>query len=122
MTFLEKQIKRAITVTKTTTNDNTLAIAQLPKTKVKVLRVIDLGFKDGYYHKHIIYTKYSDISYNDLVNGMVREKYSESEEFAILRKAFTGVTEEFTSYHVYVEGCKAQAKIWINNRDKLLEV
>ena len=50
---------------------------------------------------------------------MVRERYSESEEFAILRKAISGISDEYNIYNAYVENCKVQAKQFINERDKL---
>ena len=117
MTFLEKQIRQSVKIVKVETNDNELAKAQLPKTMVKVISIQDLDFKDGYYYKRIMFTRYSNISYDELVNGMVRDKYSESQEFAILRKAMTLKTDEFTEYNTYVEECKVKAREWINQRD-----
>lgn len=117
MTFLDRQIRQSVKIVKVETNDNDLAIQQLPKTLVKVINIRDLDFKDGYYYKRIMFTRYSNISYDELVNGMVRDKYSESQEFAILRKAMTLKTDEFTEYNTYVEECKVKAKEWINQRD-----
>lgn len=113
MTFLDKQIK----TTKAVINKNKDIKLQLPKTTIEVLETID--YQENYLM--VTYTKYSNITYDELVNGMVREKYSESEEFAILRKAMTNLTDEFTEYNAYVESCKIQAKEWINQRDGVTE-
>jgi hypothetical protein len=62
---------------------------------------------------------YSKLSYEALVNKLVREKYTESEEFAILRKHQKGVNEdEFNEYDTYVEECKEKAKQFIAEREK----
>lgn len=66
------------------------------------------------------FSVYSNISYEDLVNKLVKERYSDSEEFAILRKAINGVTDEFVAYNTYVEECKTQAKAFIAERDSSL--
>lgn len=50
--------------------------------------------------------------YDALVDKMVRERYSVSAEFAILRQRDIK-SNEFAAYNVYVESCKAKAKeIW----------
>lgn len=42
---------------------------------------------------------------------LVREKYSVSQEFAILRKKMAGLgDEEFNEYNEYVEQCKVKAR------------
>jgi hypothetical protein len=117
MTFLEKQIRPSIRMIKLDTDDNVEAVSQLPATMVKVLNIKDMPKQDGKFVKRITFTRYSNISYDELVNGMVRDKYSESAEFAILRKAMTLKTDEFTEYNAYVEECKVRAKEWINQRD-----
>ena len=65
------------------------------------------------------FTTYSNISYNDLVNQLVKERYSDSEEYAILRKALKEKTDEFYIYDAYVEECKVKAKEFIAKRDAL---
>ena len=47
--------------------------------------------------------------YESLVEIYIREKYSLSNEIAILRQASTKV-EEFNAYNLYAEQCKARAK------------
>lgn len=68
----------------------------------------------------ITFITYSNITYENLVNKLVREKYTDSEEFAILRKALTEKTNEFYIYNAYVEECKTQAKAFIEERNKAL--
>jgi hypothetical protein len=68
------------------------------------------------------FTIYSRLPYENLVNQLVKERYSDSEEFAILRKALTEKTNEFYIYNAYVEECKTQAKAFIEERNKVLGV
>lgn len=53
----------------------------------------------------------SDV-YNQEVVKLVRQKYSQDEENAILRKKLAGLDykDEFTTYNNYIESCKAQVK------------
>lgn len=51
----------------------------------------------------------TDINYNEEVNNMVRQRYSLSEELAILRQRDTK-PEEFAAYNEYAEECKAKVK------------
>lgn len=50
-----------------------------------------------------------DLSYEDYVNSLIREKYSVSEEFAILRQRDTK-PEEYAEYFAFCEECKKIAK------------
>jgi head-tail adaptor len=50
-----------------------------------------------------------NISYDEAVNAEIRKKYSESQEFAILRQANTK-PEEYEIYYNYCEECKAYVK------------
>lgn len=51
------------------------------------------------------------------VNDLIRRKYSESEEFAILRQRDTKM-QEFEQYNEYCEQCKIDAKTSIVERKK----
>ena len=53
--------------------------------------------------------KQKQVKYENLVEQYIREKYSLSNELAILRQANTKV-EEFNEYNAYAEECKARAK------------
>ena len=118
MTFLERQIRTSIRMIKLDTDDNVEAVSQLPATMIKVLNIKDMPKQDGKFVKRITFTRYSNISYNELVHGMIRDKYSESQEFAILRKHQKGINEaEFNEYDAYDEECKVKAKEWINQSD-----
>ena len=48
--------------------------------------------------------------YENAVNAKIREKYTLSQELAILRQQ-TEKPEEYAEYYAYCEQCKAQAKI-----------
>ena len=75
--------------------------------------------EDGKYL--VEYTRYNMDSYNDIVNSLVKEKYSNSEEFAILRKAISNPNnDEYLIYNAYVEDCKARGKAFIAERDSVL--
>lgn len=121
MSFLEmqKMLRHKMIVLKE--NNPELIMNYLPKTLIKINTIRDVSstIKGKQFKKIVTYTCYSDISYENLVNGMVRERYSESEEFAILRKAISGISDEYNIYNAYVENCKAQAKEFIAERDKL---
>lgn len=47
--------------------------------------------------------------YNERVNELIRERYSLSEELAILRQRDTK-PEEFVEYNAFAEECKAKAR------------
>ena len=64
----------------------------------------------------VSFTTYSKITYEDLVVKLIRKKYPVNEEFAILRKAINGITDEYYIYNSYVEDCKDRAKAFIEER------
>lgn len=49
------------------------------------------------------------VTYNNIVDALIREKYSINDEIAILRQAQTHV-DEYKSYYNYIEHCKTTAK------------
>lgn len=61
-------------------------------------------------------TAYSSVSYEELVETYVREKYSISDEIGILRQKDDKFLE-FTEYNNYVEECKKKAKEFVEERD-----
>lgn len=70
---------------------------------------------------------YSKEDYDSKVSELVREKYSESEEFALQRKAInaafspsptsadSAALQEYQGYNSYVEECKIRAKNILSN-------
>lgn len=52
---------------------------------------------------------WSSIPYEEAVNAKIRERYSESQEFAILRQR-DEKPEEYAEYYAYCEECKAFVK------------
>ena len=84
--------------------------------RLRNLRYTNLQIFNGY----VTFTGYSNITYDNLVNELVRERYSVSAEFAILRKAINGITDEYTTYNTYVEECKIKAKQFIAERECVL--
>ena len=53
--------------------------------------------------------KINDIDYDELVNAEIRQRYSESQEFAILRQRDTK-PQEYKEYFNYCEECKRTIK------------
>lgn len=51
-----------------------------------------------------------NIDYSEAVNLKIRERYTESQEFAILRQK-DDKPEEYNSYYTYCEECKAYVKV-----------
>lgn len=69
----------------------------------------------------VSFTTYSKITYESLVNKLVKEKYSDSEEFAILRKAIGNPNnDEYLIYNAFVEDCKIKARAFVEERDSKL--
>lgn len=69
----------------------------------------------------VSFTTYSKDSYESIVNKLVKEKYSDSEEFAILRKAISNPNnDEYLIYNAYVEDCKVRAREFVNERESVL--
>lgn len=52
------------------------------------------------------------MDYGETVNGLIRRKYTLSEELAILRQRDTKA-EEFEAYNAYAESCKEEARLLI---------
>ena len=61
---------------------------------------------------------YTKEEYDEKVSELVRQKYTESDEFAIQRKAINStilgekenLTDEYIQYNAFVEECKLRAK------------
>ena len=52
---------------------------------------------------------WASLPYDEAVNAKIRERYSESQEFAIHRQK-DKKPEEYTEYYAYCEECKAFVK------------
>lgn len=50
-----------------------------------------------------------NVDYSDAVNAEIRKRYSESQEFAILRQK-EDKPDEYAAYFAYCEECKAYVK------------
>lgn len=55
------------------------------------------------------------MDYGETVNGLIRRKYTLSEELAILRQRDTKA-EEFEAYNTYAESCKEEARLLIEKQ------
>lgn len=55
------------------------------------------------------------MDYGETVNGLIRRKYTLSEELAILRQRDTKA-EEFEAYNAYAESCKGEAILLIEKQ------
>lgn len=60
---------------------------------------------------------WASIPYEEAVNARIRERYTESQEFAILRQR-DEKPEEYAEYYAYCEECKAfvKAKKGVDNK------
>lgn len=58
---------------------------------------------------------WQSVSYDEAVNAKIREKYTDSQEFAILRQK-DEKPEEYATYYAYCEECKAYVKSQIAKR------
>lgn len=69
----------------------------------------------------VSFTTYSKITYEKLVNKLVKEKYSDSEEFALINKGIEDNTHtEYVVYRKYVEECKKIARAFIDERTSVI--
>ena len=66
--------------------------------------------------KIVTIKRYSSKSYDEIVEDMVKTKYSLAQEIAILRQQYTKI-DEYQEYYKFVEQCKALAKEFINERN-----
>ena len=57
---------------------------------------------------------FAGLGYDECVNHLIRAKYSESEEFSVLRKRDTN-PEEFEEYNSFCEECKKTARTFFEN-------
>lgn len=74
------------------------------------------GVKETVVPKRITFVQYAAIPYENLVELLIRQKYSVSDELALLRQK-DSKKEEYEDYFAYVETCKSQAKEFISERE-----
>ena len=75
-----------------------------------LFEVYDVDEEEFYYeYKEMPKQQDSYISYEVLVNELIRKKYSLSQELAILRQKDVKVAE-YKEYYAYCEECKNKAK------------
>lgn len=69
----------------------------------------------------ITYKHYSSKSYEQVVEDLIRIRYTANSEFAILRQKEVK-QEEYTAYYVYCEECKSYAKQLIAERKNAIGI
>ena len=69
----------------------------------------------------ITYKHYSSKSYEQVVEDLIRIRYTANSEFAILRQKEVK-QDEYTAYYVYCEDCKAYAKQLIAERKNAIGI
>ena len=121
---MEKYIKKRIgRIIRLDVNDNNLIKTKLPKTIKSIDNIVDLGFENGKYLKQVDYTYYSPITYDNLVNKLIAERYTIQDELAIQRKHQKGVNDaEFEEYYEFAEECKARAIAFVAERERAINV
>lgn len=119
---MNKYIKNRIgRIVRLETNDNNLIKSKLPKYLISIDKVEDLGIENGKYLKRVDYTYYLPITYENLVNRLIAERYTIQDELSIQRKYQRGAnTLEFDEYYNFVEQCKTKAKQFIEEREKVV--
>lgn len=118
--YIKKRIGRIVRLE---TNDNNLIKSKLPKYLISIDKVEELGIENGKYLKRVDYTYYLPITYENLVNQLIAQRYTIQDELAIQRKHSKGVNEaEFNEYYEFVEQCKVRAKEFIAERERVLNV
>ena len=76
--------------------------------------------QDGELYYNIEFIKYQSISYEALVNRLIKAKYTDSSEFAVINKGIADATNiEYVEYRSYVEECKKQARGFVAERVSL---
>ncbi len=81
--------------------DDNGALRKMTKSEVEKLKADEKDFFIG-------------LGYEESVNTLIRAKYSESEEFSILRKR-EQKPEEFEEYNAFCEECKKTAKAFFED-------
>lgn len=73
--------------------------------------------QDGELYYEVEFIKYQFISYEALVNRLIKTRYTDSAEFAVINKGIADATNvEYVEYRNYVEECKNQAGEFIAER------
>lgn len=72
-------------------------------------------------NRYVTFDGWSKLSYENLVNQLIAERYTIQDELAIQRKHHKGANEaEFNEYDEFVEQCKARAKDFIAERERVV--
>lgn len=73
------------------------------------MRILDNGIYRDMTEEEINSAKYNEISYEETVVALIRERYSLDDELAIHRQKDTK-PDEWQEYNAFCEECKAKAK------------
>lgn len=76
--------------------------------------------QDGELYYDVEFIKYLPISYEALVNRLIKTRYTDSAEFAVINKGIDDkFNSEYVEYNVFRAECKAAAKKYIDERTAL---
>lgn len=76
--------------------------------------------KDGVLHYEVEYIRYLPISYEALVNRLIKTRYTDSAEFAVINKGIEDKTNaEYVEYNAFRNVCKESAREYIAERTAL---
>jgi hypothetical protein len=113
--------KHFIEEIKVNSDNDKLAISKLSRKPLGITKIETHRTGLNEWTKKVFYYVYSDISYDNLVKKLIREKYSADDEYKLHREAFiNGLSDEFHIYNAYVEQCKLDAKAFIEERERVL--
>lgn len=76
--------------------------------------------KDGEVWYQVKVKRYSPIAYDKVVEGLIRDKYTQGNENALINKGIADKSNyEYVEYRAFVENCKVQARAYIDERTAL---
>ena len=111
----EKRLKQTLT-----REIDTLAVETLKKRAV-VHSYEPIITYDGKAKIRVSYTRYNMSKYNEIVEGLINDRYSIKEEICLTNKGIKDDNNvEYVAYRNYVDECKAKAKAYIEERDNAL--
>lgn len=71
-----------------------------------------------YEENRVTFTAYTKLKYDDIVVRLIREKYSQNEEFSLINKGIVNsLDEEYVAYRDFVSNCKYVAQEFVKERE-----
>lgn len=89
---------------------------ELPSTaKINSKQTVEIDGHQGYLVNYTIYN--TVIGYDKIVEGLIKDRYSIEQELCLTNKGIKDATNtEYVEYRNYVEQCKINARVFIEER------